>query len=54
MAPGDEGSVLRITAYGAAGATPLLETGAMENMLTQDRKEAGGFVHTFKADGTSG
>ena len=45
--------ILGVAAYGTAGSAPLLKTGAVEDMLAEDRKETRGFVHTFKADGAS-
>ena len=54
MAFGDEGSILGIAAYGAARATPFLETRTVEDVLAEDRKETSRFVHAFKADGASG
>ena len=46
--------VLGVAAYGTAGSTPFLNTGAVENMLTEDSQEACGFVHTLKTDRAGG
>ena len=45
---------MRISAHWAARALPFLETGAMEDMLTEDGKQSRRFVHAFKADRTRG
>lgn len=38
---------MRVAADRTPAARPFLKTGAMEDMLAEDRKEAGRFVHTF-------
>ena len=46
--------VLGVAAYGTAGSTPLLKTGAMEDMLAEYSQEACGFVHSLKTDRAGG
>ena len=46
--------VLGVAAYGTAGSTPLLKTGAVEDMLAEDSQEACGLVHALKTDRASG
>ena len=45
--------ILGVAAYRTAGSPPFLKTGAVENMLAEDRKETSGFVHTLQADWAS-
>ena len=45
---------LRIPTHGTAASAPFLEAGAVENVLTEDCKKAGGFVHALKADRARG
>ena len=44
-------AILRVPADGAATASPFLEATAVEDVLAQDGKETGAFVHALKADG---
>ena len=37
-----------------AATRPLLQAGAVKNMLAEDGQETGGFIHAFQADGTGG
>lgn len=39
---------------GTAATRPLLQAGAVKDMLAEDGQEAGGFIHAFQADGTGG
>ena len=36
-----------VSAYGAAGAFPFLETGAVEYVLAKNSEEASGFIHSL-------
>ena len=46
--------VLGVAAYGTAGSTPFLKTGAVEDMLAEDSQKARGFVHALKTDRAGG
>ena len=46
--------VLGVAAYGTAGSTPFLKTGAVEDMLAEDSQEACGFIHALKTDRAGG
>lgn len=46
--------VLSVAAYGTAGSTPFLKTGAVEDMLAEDSQETCGFVHALKTDRAGG
>ena len=46
--------VLSVAAYGTAGSTPFLKTGAVEDMLAEDSQEASRFVHALKTDRAGG
>lgn len=46
--------LLGIPTYGTAASAPFLEAGAVEDVLTEDGKKAGGFVHALEADGAGG
>ena len=43
--------LLGIPTYGTAASAPFLEAGAVEDVLTEDGKKSGGFVHALEADG---
>jgi hypothetical protein len=49
-----EGVVLCVTADWAPRTSPFLETGAMEDVLTEDGEKSRGFVHALETDGASG
>ena len=44
------GRRLGVPAHWAAAASPFLEAGAVEDVLTEDGEEARGFIHAFEAD----
>ena len=46
--------VLGVAAYGTAGSTPFLKTGAVEDMLAEDSQEACRLVHALKTDRAGG
>jgi hypothetical protein len=46
--------VLCVATYRAAATLPLLETGAVEDMLAYDGEETCGFVHSLQANGACG
>lgn len=46
--------LLRVPAHRAAATAPLLQTGAVEDMLAEYCEEAGGLVHALKADRAGG
>ena len=43
-----------ISTYGTASSLPFLQAGAVEEVLAEDREEAGCVVHALEADGAGG
>lgn len=43
-----------MSANWTAAAAPLLQTGAVEEVLAKDCDESGRVIHAFKADGAGG
>ena len=43
--------ILGVAADGTARSTPLLKTGAVEDMLAEDCEETCRFIHTLEANG---
>ena len=48
------GGRLGVPTHWTAAASPFLEAGTVEDVLTEDGEEAGGFVHAFEADRAGG
>jgi hypothetical protein len=49
-----KGVVLCVAADWAARTSPFLETGAVEDVLTEDGEKSRRFVHALETDGASG
>ena len=49
-----QGVILCVSTHWAATTTPLFETVAVKDVLTEDGEESSGFIHALEADGASG